>query len=63
MTGLAGKTGSQAVLVVRMEGWNLQLLPRRALGIQIHSGAARLPGRVAAPGGVIGLPGLAFSSA
>lgn len=36
---------------------------RRDLGIQIQSGGVTLSGRVAAPGGVKGLPGFAFNAA
>jgi hypothetical protein len=51
------------VQIVRLELKRLQLLTRRDSGTHIHCGATRLPGRVAAPGGVMGLPGLAFNSA
>ncbi len=60
-----GYEGSKrsSVLLIGAEPKRLQLLPRRDSGIQIHLGATRLPGRVAAPGGDMGLPGLAFNSA
>jgi len=70
------ETGGRSVLVfgcyvdagsmrtsVLLEPRRLQLLARRDSGIHIHLGATRLPGRVAAPGGDMGLPGWAFNSA